>query len=411
MSAKPGYTASRTEAGTHAGTHAAESSATSGLDARAQSVLLGLSATLLFVPAGNYSLLYALIGLLLVAWPLSLAERALGHRTKQLGLVEGWRQLTREADALRFWRVIAWSSVLLSVLTLPVMALLAAAYITQGVQTLNTGHANLLGSAALWPTLTVFVLLLGVLRSIRHVPVLFWLVPVLLLLALLVLQMLEHVQAPVLTHLALDIRLPATAALLFGALALGGGAGALYGLGQTDVSTGSLNSTLNGNTAPEKRSRVGMLLAALLYALVFIALQAERFTEFGGLVPVLLAAVVVTLSITTWAQPGLAWARGLKIPTHAAPLLLLIPCTLIAEATYLYVGIDVLPTLVLLLAVWMLLNLFAIALFTGWMMKMSHARKALQLPSEGLYNLWRIAVRWVAPATLLYALYLLMVGL
>lgn len=403
MSAKPGNTTAITEAATHT----AEFSAISGLDARAQSVLLGLSATLLFVPAGNYSLLYALIGLLLVAWPLSLAERALGHRTKQLGLIEGWRQLTREADALRFWRVIAWSSVLLSVLTLPVMALLAAAYITQGVQTLNTGHANLLGSAALWPMLTVFVLLLGILRSIRHVPVLFWLVPVLLLLALLVLQMLEHVQAPVLTHLALDIRLPATAALLFGALALGGGAGALYGLGQTDVST----TALNGNTPPAKRSRVGMLLAALLYALVFIALQAERFTEFGGLVPVLLAAVVVTLSITTWAQPGLAWARSLELPRHLAPILLLIPCTLIAEAIYLYVGIAVLPTLVLLLAVWMLLNLFAIALFTGWMMKMSHARKALQLPSEGLYNLWRIAVRWVAPATLLYALYLLMVGL
>ena len=34
-------------------------------------------------------------------------------------------------------------------------------------------------------------------------------------------------------------------------------------------------------------------------------------------------------------------------------------------------------------------------------MKMSHARKALNLPSEAAYNVWRIAIRWVAPITLL----------
>jgi SNF family Na+-dependent transporter len=38
----------------------------------------------------------------------------------------------------------------------------------------------------------------------------------------------------------------------------------------------------------------------------------------------------------------------------------------------------------------------------GWIMKISHVRKALNLPSEGLYNLWRVMVRLVVPGLCLW---------
>lgn len=362
----------------------------------AQKMLLGLSATCLFLPAGNYSLVLALVGLVLVAWPLALAEHALAQRAQPQALVMGLQQLTREADAPRYWRVIAWSSLAASVFALPVIALLAGAYLTQSVQTLTADHHGILSANVLWPALTIIALLLGVLRSVRQVNVLLWLLPVLLLLTLLVAQMLLDSPQALNTQLLLSERLPTSAALLLGALAFGGGAGVLY--------------SLSGLTSPPSSKSPGyaaLLIAALLYTLVFTAINSGLVHRLS-LASVLLASVVSVLSITSWAQPALAWLRSLGLKPLQALLLLLVPSTLMAEAIWLYSGLALLPTLALVLAVWMALNLLIIALFSGWLMKVSHVRKALQLPSEGLYNLWRISVRWLAPITLLCALVLLL---
>jgi SNF family Na+-dependent transporter len=40
----------------------------------------------------------------------------------------------------------------------------------------------------------------------------------------------------------------------------------------------------------------------------------------------------------------------------------------------------------------------------GWMMKISHLRKAINFSSEGFYNIWRIAVRIILPLAILMAL-------
>ena len=45
-----------------------------------------------------------------------------------------------------------------------------------------------------------------------------------------------------------------------------------------------------------------------------------------------------------------------------------------------------------------------LSIFTGWQMKISHLRKSLNFGSEGLYNLWRVAIRLVVPLALLLAL-------
>ncbi len=50
----------------------------------------------------------------------------------------------------------------------------------------------------------------------------------------------------------------------------------------------------------------------------------------------------------------------------------------------------------------LLLVLVGLSVFAGWAMKISHARKELNLPSEGLYNVWRVAVRLVVPLAVLF---------
>jgi SNF family Na+-dependent transporter len=46
-----------------------------------------------------------------------------------------------------------------------------------------------------------------------------------------------------------------------------------------------------------------------------------------------------------------------------------------------------------------------VSMFAGWIMKISHARKELNLPSEGLSTIvWRVAVRLVVPLAVVFVL-------
>jgi len=61
----------------------------------------------------------------------------------------------------------------------------------------------------------------------------------------------------------------------------------------------------------------------------------------------------------------------------------------------------VLTTLTVILA---LVVCLLYAIFSGWMMKISHLRKALNFEQEVVYNLWRIAVRVLIPLAIIVAL-------
>jgi hypothetical protein len=51
-----------------------------------------------------------------------------------------------------------------------------------------------------------------------------------------------------------------------------------------------------------------------------------------------------------------------------------------------------------------LLTILGFAVFSGWVMKISHVRKALNFNSEGVYNLWRVGVRIAVPLVVLWLL-------
>lgn len=57
-----------------------------------------------------------------------------------------------------------------------------------------------------------------------------------------------------------------------------------------------------------------------------------------------------------------------------------------------------------LLVLWGLVICLIYAIFVGWIMKISHLRKALNFSNEGFYNIWRIAVRIVLPLSIVVAI-------
>ena len=361
-----------------------------------QLLALMLALSVIFVPATGFSWPLGVLGALLAGLPLLLAEQAMAVRARQPGIA-GMQVLTREADAARAWRFPAYASLLLSIAVSAVLALVSGLLLTQVLQTLWQPLAGTFGLAAnvvpagatLWPVLTLLSLLIALGRSIRTVPMWLWLAVTLILLVLLGLQMANHQTIPLVTDLDLLTGLPNTGAasgsLLAGALVAGGGIGAAAAL----------------------RLHYGEFKSALaLPAIVVLFVIAVFALHHGGLcaAAALLAIVVTQLGLSASLAPAFAEARQRNLPTLAAPMAVIIPVTLLAESLWLWGDVGTLALLIRLIAVAWALNLMLVSIYAGWIMKISHLRKAVNLPSELLYNVLRIALRWLSPITLLVAL-------
>lgn len=63
-----------------------------------------------------------------------------------------------------------------------------------------------------------------------------------------------------------------------------------------------------------------------------------------------------------------------------------------------------LPVLNMVMMLWGLVTCLIYAIFVGWIMKISHLRKALNFSNEMVYNVWRIAIRVIAPLSIILAI-------
>lgn len=361
-----------------------------------QMVALMLALSLLFVPLQQASWPSVLLALILVGLPLLLAEQALAVRAKQ-ATIAGMQALTRESDAPRYWRVLAYNHLFLSVALSAVLAVASGLLATQAIQTLwqpVTAALGLSGSeapagAALWPIMTLLSVGIALGRSFRTVPMGLWLIVLAVLTALLFVQMGQHQTLPLTTDLPLLAGLPSlssgSSSLLAGALLAAGGVGAV----------GALRSQYG-----EVRSRTAWAVAAGVFVVGLVALHHGSWCAVAALIGV----VVTQLALSASLAPALAEANARQLPPLAAPVLVLIPVTLLAESIWLFGTRDTLAQLIELLAYGMALNALVLSIYSGWVMKISHLRKAVNLPSEALYNLLRIALRWLAPMTVVVAI-------
>lgn len=320
------------------------------------------------LPNHSNSLSFALVWLLfmvLTALPLSFIEAAIVRRTTQLPL-QGLAAITRDADASTFWRLLAP----LSLLSLIGMIAFAVNRSAQGF--VMDGY-NALTAQAFPYLLTFLAMGFAWVGMKRLLPFLGVLVPAVLIL--------NVVSAGHLGTLALltpdEWQQVATAAILANVSGLG-----VYAWFTTQ------------HLADEQASRLVMPLW-LTQTLVGVAtiLAGEVKGNFG-VVAYMLTAV---FACAIFAE---VVSRQLQDRKMAKPMALglVMVSTVALTAASEFVVFD------LVLKAGVLLTVLGLSILVGWVMKISHARKALNFSSEAIYNLWRVGVRIAAPAVIIWLL-------
>lgn len=332
-------------------------------------LLLPLAALSALLPAeahGNvlFALLW-LVGLLLLALPAALLEAALVRRSQQWPLA-GMAVLTREADAKTFWRKLSGLALLLT------LSLLACSLIRLDSLSPESVPVPLLVPGA--------VLLLALL--------LVWVGFERVLLPAGVVALFAVVAVGVSSGVSLQASWPGTQgmaqALLLALLASGAGLGIYAWLAQRTLdATRALPAILP--------FWAGQAVAGTAVILLGVPAQPGAFAACAQVVPVLAAAALL-LQLATAQGQARGWAR---LPA------LLISAGVVAVWLVLYAFS---PLLDRVLPVLWWLVLVGQCVFVGWVMKISHVRKALNFESEAAYNLWRVAVRLLLPLLSLWAL-------
>lgn len=377
-----------------------------------------------FVAARHGGLAFVLAWLLcmaVLALPLRLMEIMLGRRSRRAP-VEGLSFLTREADAPRFWRASAWGSVLGAVIGLAGLALLsgwATSFLAHRLVSPAVYTASYAGLS--WPLGTGVVITLAAALAWKGMqklaPVYFALLVVVGLLLAVGAALGSGSAGPVLISFN-GAALGAAGwleAARFALLSLGGGVGLLW---------------LVGAYLPQERSVASLAVPAVLVQIVLTLLAALALSPVVQIAASLPghSAVLDQLPAAMTSQGLLAW-----LAFTALALSGLAGLAVLAEVVQRFLGergIGALPSFVLtfaltallaeglwfasaitqaggllnLLRALVLLVLLGLSVFSGWAMKISQARKELNLPSEAVYNLWRVAVRLVCPLAIVLVL-------
>lgn len=358
-----------------------------------------------------------LVCLLVLALPLRLLELMLGRRSRR-SPIDGMAVLTREADARRGWRAAAWASGLADILAIAGLALLAgwgASFL--GHRLLSEAVQTATAAGLVWPagTGTAFIVAAGLAllspgkREVTHVVALMLVVVCLGVAALAGAGSLAAYDTG--SSLGADgWREAMRSALLVG----GGGLGVVWLTGMRlpkEVSLGQFTLGLVG---------LQTILAGLVWmALAPYAVEASRVVGSNavleqipsvmgnGIAPALLfvaLGVAAVFALAFAAEPLLTRLGEKGISRLPAVVLVFTGGAALAELLWMGGRVEGVHFLLQAVRDLLLVVMAGFSVFAGWAMKISHARKELNLPSEGIYNVWRVAVRLVIPLAVLFVL-------
>lgn len=317
-----------------------------------------------------------LVAMVLVGLPVLFAEFALSARSGLLTW-QGMQKLTREADASVVWRTFAGLSVLLAILMASGITMRVAVGLGSHLPQLQLS-VPVMGLSA---GLMVIVLILSLLKE-RLLPVGLLLVVLAGLVSLFDGGMNSGVSVPVMTDVTLGEWAKAVSLAL---LSLGVGTG-LYWFGGLSATTAiaSHKKPLSGFILPIWFTQLIAGSFALLVGSSFVTPTSFAIASLGML---LVAGFLLYYAISQLSF-RLGLVQGVSLGVIGALLFSVLPS---AVGTVLLVVISLVAVLVL-------------AVFSGFVMKISHLRKTFNFKSEGRYNIWRVAVRIVVPLALILTL-------
>lgn len=305
--------------------------------------------------------------MLLLALPIAYLEAALAKRSKTTAL-NALSSLTRDADVSPKWRIVGW----LAVVFIPFLA---------GGILFNITAMNLKPSALPleqhWVLLGCMIVAFALSYLSRQILVILTVIGVLasLLLANVYPAVLQPWQMTAVSFTEWGN------ATILALVATGLGLGLYW---QSGVAVAQSQDSVSKTVLPVW---IGQLLAVMAFA--YFGVNAQ------------LPALSIVVSVIMAAALLLQLARIQLQHRQIAPLIQHAIC-LAALAVWLVPQLGQWLNPVLML--WGLVICFIYSIFVGWMMKISHLRKAMNLSSEGLYNVWRIAVRIILPLSILLAM-------
>lgn len=335
-----------------------------------------------------------LLAMVLVSLPVVYAEIALAYRSVDAPLA-GMQKLTREADASPLWRSFGWLAAIVAIIIAALVISGASSGILSALSELNTDPD--LPSFAIAGGLMVIALLLSLL-GVAPLPI---------GLGLMIIGLIIGVAGglPQINFAMTNISLTEWArAVALALVSVGAGTG-LYWFGQHLVTRQTITAVEAENqyTSDSQASKASGVYRATKLVLPIWILQlvvgvVALFTSGVALPPIgqllyWVGVLFVASYLLHYSAQQLAHRFGLLVSllmTLVIGLLLVI----LVPTTWL-VGL-----LVIISSVAVLL----LSIFAGWRMKISHLRKSLNFGNEGLYNLWRVAIRLLVPLALILAL-------
>lgn len=370
---------------------------------------------------GGFAFVLAwLLFMVVLAVPLRMLEVMLGRRSRRAP-VEGMAHLTREADAPRFWRAASWGSLIGAYGGMVGLALLAGWAVSfLGHRAISEELFTAIYSGSVWPIGTGLVLVIaavlakvGLQRLAPLYLVLWALVGVLLLAA----AAYGVDSAGVLLAFKPEELTAAgwAAAAKYALLSTGGGLGLLW---------------LAGSYLPEESRPAGLAVPAVFLQILMTLVAALALSPYlnivnslpgesilmqrlpaamtsGDLLPWFIFSALAISTLAALAALGeviIRFWQERKVADVPALVLTFAVAALVAEAVWFFGANNTTTILLEALRVWLLLVLLGWAIFGGWVMKISHARKEFNFSNELIYNLWRVAVRILCPLALVAAL-------
>ena len=307
-----------------------------------------------------------LVTLIFLALPVVYLEVGLAKRT-QTSALNALLKLTRDADASPRWRVVGW----LAVVFIPFLA---------GGLIYNTAShvVTVVNQSLATPVVFAVVAIIAMALSFVSRQILVLLTTVGSIVALVA----ANVMGTGLTEWQLtpvefsEWGKATILALVASGLGLG-----LYWQSQLG----------EDSKAPATRSSLPIWIAQLLAVIAF------GYFAVTAAVP----AYLILIATVAAAALMLNMAREQLAQRSIAPLIQY-AVLLVAFVVWIVPEISVILTPALML--WGLTICLIYAVFAGWIMKISHLRKALNFSNELIYNLWRVAVRIVLPISILIAI-------
>lgn len=305
--------------------------------------------------------------MLLLALPIGYLEVALAKRSKTTAL-NALSTLTRDADASQRWRIVGW----LAVVFIPFLA---------GGVLFNISQIALHSTAfaAQTPLILIALAIIALLLSYLPRQILILLTAVGAIASLIVANVFGAALQP--WHLtAIEFKEWGNATIL-ALVASGLGLGLYW---QTSLSQIQQQEQSSKTVLP---IWVAQLIAVIAFGYFAMTTQISAYS-------MTVAAVAAAALMLQLAREQLAQRQIASIIQLALVLVALLVWAIPHLSTILN------PLLML----WGLVICLIYSIFAGWIMKISHLRKAMGFSNELFYNLWRIAVRIVLPLSIVIAL-------